>query len=78
MNDLSHAARGVDWLITDFVTLSVRETAFHTAAAEPTGEAQIVMIAPLAVFALRERGAAEFARPEDQRDVEQTAALQVF
>ena len=51
-------------------------TAFDAAAGHPHGEAPWVVVAAVAFFALG--GAAEFAAPDDEGGVEETACFEVF
>src|SRR4030095_2815091 len=54
-----------DGVVADVVGGAVNESRFHSAAGHPDRIAVGVVVAPVAAFA--DRGAPEFARPDDQR-----------
>src|SRR5207245_1506446 len=55
---------------------AVRQAAAHPPAGEPHGESEGMMLA--AIRALRRRRAAEFAAPDDERFIEQSARFQIL
>src|SRR5262249_12843457 len=60
----------------DRVSRAVNRTWFDSATGHPHGEAVGIVVAAGAAFA--HRSAAEFAAPDYERAIQQTAALQVF
>src|SRR2546425_11798744 len=66
----------LDSVVAEFVGCAVDESGLHTGTSHPDGVTVRVVIA--AVGALRPRSAAEFAAPDDEGFLQQSARLEVF
>ena len=73
--EVVHGDDLVDGFVTEVVGVAVSMALLDAAAVEPHREAAATVIA--AVRSLRDRGAAEFAHPDHQRRIEQSALLEV-
>src|SRR5262245_24940634 len=72
----------VRWILnrveTEFIGLAKDLPGFHTATREPHCEGIDMVIAPRRVAILAHGGAAEFAAPDDERILQQTACFQIL
>src|SRR5207249_6642269 len=78
---IAHVYRIPDDVVAELVGLAVHDAALDPPAGEPHREAARVMIAPVVgvgQLALRIDGASEFADPNHERLVEQSARLQIL
>ena len=73
--DVGHVVRMLDGMEADFVGRAVNDAPLEAAAGHPDRKAVRMMIA--AVVALRARRAAEFGGEDDDRLVQQAAALEI-